>query len=581
MTNEKQHSPTVSVEERIQRLKMKRAAVMDLPPEKKRGEILSFAQPAALVHAFGEQDFLLLVEEVGPDDALELIALASDRQWEHLLDSRIWDGDRVDVTRMTRWFDRLFRTDARRTVRWLADERVELLELYLLRNIHIVIKDPERDDSELPDGFFTFDDTFYMQIPELASEADDDDPDLRPRFLRELLGRLAATDHLQLQRILLETIRILPAEVEEEEWRRRGFRMAEKGFLPFDEAIGIYQPMDPASLSERPPVRNSNGAGDTVRAPAPLYPVRLAVTGNLFSLALDRVAVPDRLESLQTEFAALCNRLVVADREPVRGREQLAGVVRKACGYLQLGLAQLWPEPSGPDPGQAVDLIQRHGLEALFRVGHGACLKLKWRAERWRDRSWFTATGLPLTFWDEAWTGVLGGLLIKKPLFYDNYRTGGTLYREFETMADLRGTETMLDRIIAVDDILSRMKVDMASTRDRTQLTWKCFLLTLWLRHCLGLAASPSALDMGQLRQAFDALWPGAATLDFNDQGVKRSFLSWLAEGTGLAPVAVSARIDSVLEALFGELSEEYGRVRKGDLDSRFLRHFLVSSPGR
>jgi len=41
--------------------------------------------------------------------------------------------------------------------------------------------------------------------------------------------------------VLLEATHVIPAETEEEELRWRNVRLAEKGFLAFDEAIGIYQ----------------------------------------------------------------------------------------------------------------------------------------------------------------------------------------------------------------------------------------------------------------------------------------------------------------------------------------------------
>ena len=48
----------------------------------------------------------------------------------------------------------------------------------------------------------------------------------------------------------------------------------------------------------------------------------------------------------------------------------------------------------------------------------------------------FAREDLPLTFWGETWLGGVGGLLLKRPLFYDNYRTG-KLYREFESIKEI------------------------------------------------------------------------------------------------------------------------------------------------
>ena len=58
--------------------------------------------------------------------------------------------------------------------------------------------------------------------------------------------------------------------------------------------------------------------------------------------------------------------------------------------------------------------------------------------------------------------GVIGGLLLKHPLFYDNYETG-VLYREFASYADIRKTETILNEIIAFDDLLAFIPVAVDS----------------------------------------------------------------------------------------------------------------------
>ena len=576
--------PTITVAQRIARVKAQRSAIMALPAEEKLNAILAFDQPAALVHAFAEQDFLLLVEEIGPDDALEIIALASDRQWEHLVDARIWLDDRINMVETTRWIDRLCRADATRTVAWLTRDKPELLELYLFRNINIIVREPDLEAGSMPDEYFTFDDTFYMEIPELPPRVvgESTDAKIRQELLRELLKRMVDQDHLLFQRILLEAIRVLPAEAEEEQYRQRSVRMAEKGFLPFEEAVGIYQAGDAHSLGQalpKSPIQNQKTDSPPT---APLYPAGRIPGDNGFARALSLIASPEAYAELQTEFAALCNRLIMADRRSIRSHDDLAQAVGKACGYLHLGLEELNTEDGTEDgaenPARNAALIEHHSLEQIFRVGYGRCLKLKWQAEKWRRQSWFARAGLPLTFWDEVWTGVLGGLFIKRPLFFDNYETGDTLYREFAGAADLGHTRTALARIEAMDAVLALLSPNLDRLQGvETLLTWKNLMLTGWIRHCLGLDETPSPVSADQLRSAFDRLWPHGGTADFDDETVKAGVLHWLSESTGLTSEALSGRIGQILEDLFVELSEEYGRIEKADLDARFIRHFLIA----
>ena len=569
--------PTQTVHQRIARLRERQRAILDLGPEEKLKAILNVDQPAALVHAFSEQDVLMMVEEIGPDSALEVIALASDRQWEHLVDASIWQGDRLDLVQTTRWFHRLCQADFRRTLRWLTREKSEFLELYLFRNINIIVREPDLEPAAMPEGYFSFDESFYMEIPDLPPRivGEPTDDALRQDLIRDLLSRMAADDHLMLQRILLETIRVLPAEAEEQEYRLRTVRMAEKGFLPFEEAVGLYQPLTPQRLEGKPAKLPVRGPKDSGALPVPLYPSGQLPPDNTFTRALVAVKNPETLAGLQTEFAALCNRLIIADQQRIKAVEDLTLGVKKACGYLHLGLEAL-----GADPAAMATRIQRHSLEDIFRVGYGRCLAIKGEAEKWLKTSWFAGAGLSLTFWDETWTGVLGGLFIKRPLFFDNGETGDTLYREFAHGADLEKTRTVLDRIRAMDAFLSGFPAALEKTAvGNAPLTWKNLLLTCWIRHVLGLEEAPATLAPGQLGQAFETLWPGKKRTDFKDETVKARFLAYLGHAAGMAQEAVSLQVGPVLEDLFSELCEEYDQIRKTDLDPRFIRHFLISGP--
>ena len=88
---------------RLRELSERRNLVLYLPPEKARDAILESPQPAALVHAIQEEDFYFLIHDIGLDDALELIGLASARQWDFLLDMSVWEKDRISLSAWTRW----------------------------------------------------------------------------------------------------------------------------------------------------------------------------------------------------------------------------------------------------------------------------------------------------------------------------------------------------------------------------------------------------------------------------------------------------------------------------------------------
>ncbi len=99
----------------------------------------------------------------------------------------------------------------------------------------------EEDDKELeiPEGFFTHDGVLYLQTH---------DPEFEP-FLRELTGAIAAVNLPAYRTLMSGLSSVIRSEMEEGMYRVRKLRLAENGFLPFEEAISIYSPLSPEQLT--------------------------------------------------------------------------------------------------------------------------------------------------------------------------------------------------------------------------------------------------------------------------------------------------------------------------------------------
>lgn len=566
---------------RIADLTRQRKELLTLPPEKTMQRILESTQPAALVHSFPEQDLFFLIHEIGAEDALPLLALASDRQWEYVLDIETWYRDRLEPAALTRWFDLLYRADARRALKWLTEQKTELLTLFLFNNIEVRVCEHDQDPSEFGEDFFTRDSVFYVRIagPLFASESELGDIERKNYrvFLTKLIQSLAAFDHVAYQALLLEAAAITPAESEEELYRLRNVRLAEKGFLPFEEAVGVYQPLTSRQLAGRNHTILPRTAAE-INVPAPLYPSGALESGSIFSGALAGIETEAVLEQLQTEFAGLCNRIIAADFAPVHSKDDLRAVVKKANGFLSIGLETLAAETEAN--GHSVSnlsaaLVQRHPLSDIFRVGYGRVLELKWRAQRWQDRSWFAGQGLSLTFWGEDWLGVLGGLLVKKPMFFDNY-VSGRMYRDFSTVDELRQAAAALDAVMACDHLLSLLAIPPKLLTARRFLIYKNLMLTLWALDRVGCIKKDRFLTRAEFRLFFEKLWQSNDRPRRVAEVTKQSFLSWLCGLSGMRSHEITDKLGSVLENLFLEIEEEYGQVDTADLDPRFIRLFLI-----
>ncbi len=295
---------------------------------------------------------------------------------------------------------------------------------------------------------------------------------------------------------------------------------------------------------------------------------------NLFTTSLKLIEIDDVLQQVQTEFAGLCNQIISADQKTIRDREELQNIVKKACGYISIGLERLTKKPL--DQNRTASLIQKFPLSRIFRVGYGLALELKWRAEEWRKKSWFEQKGLPLTFWGEEWLGVLGGLLIKRPMCYDNFRTG-VLYRNFTSFDDIRYAENILMSIIAFDNLLAMMEIQPEIPRfPDSLLTCKSLVLTLWARHYLGLPDELQPIELDRFKELFDNLWVRREKPRRISTSVKESFLNWLSGKTGMDAWEISQKMGQTLENLFHEIESEYKDVSANDLDPKYIYLFLI-----
>jgi hypothetical protein len=569
--------------ERFRTLRDKRRQLMALEPKEAMERILQDSQSLALVHSFPEQDFYFLIHDIGPEDAGPLLSLASNRQWEHLVDLETWQKDQIDIQAVSRWLDLLLAADPARFVNWFLNEKLEFVEFFLFQNIEVRVREHDQDPSEFGPGFFSLDGTYYIRfIDQPADGAENELAETqRKKFITRLAETLSNFDHRLYQGVLLEATHLIPAETEEECFRWRNVRLADKGFLPFDEAIGIYQPIKPQDLADQSAKIIPSDQDPTSLFPVPQYPIRMLSGDDHFSRGLTAIDSENALSHIQTEFANLCNQIIVADHKTIRERDQLRDIVKKACGYISIGLERMSKEKIKVDPRQTAALITRYPLSQIFRVGFGIALNLKWKAEKWLDQCWYARNGLKLTFWGEQWLGVLGGLLIKKPLYYDNYKSG-VLYREFDSLEDVRTTEDAFSQIKALDDLLSMMSIDIDLPSAYGFLTYKNLILTLWARHFLKLPVDKlKPIGKNEFKPFFEQLLPGP-TADGRaqkrkvPQKMKQNILDWLAADTGLKDFEITARLGQTLENLFEEIESELDRVAAKDLDPRYVQLFLL-----
>ena len=574
----------------IARQELKRQAlrgeILFSESEKALDLILEAPSPATLIQSFPDQDLYYLMHKIGVHDFTPVLALANSKQWEYILDVEVWDDDRLDPEMMGRAFAQLFKADPQRLLRWAITEKPDFLEFFLFHNIRVVVREHDEVPPSDFEDYITLDDKFYFRFPDKAREGDDDSPpetapgesapfEDTPELIENMLKSLAQMDLSVFHGLLLETTALLPAETEEEQFRLKNLRLAEKGFQPTHEAIGIYQPVRAAGLRKRPGDLLQDQAHDPEIPMPPQFFTQFVKGETLFAAALARVKESDIPLELQTELAALINKIISADRIKIRQRESIEKTMEKATAFLSLGLEILLDGDTGAEA--AARLLRTYFLEDIFRTGSRAGIRLKTRAKNWYRDSFMEKNNLPLSFLGEAYLGVIGGLLIERPMFFSNY-ADKELYRHFTTLNDIHSTERVLEEIISLDGFLADLPIDMASFSHGV-LTYKSIILTLWTRNRIG---NPGTPELSLAPVPMDRFIPFFADLFHGDREIPEDRAKdlglWAAEASDRNEADLSPALQAVLYSLIRELEEEYGHVSQENLDPRFMPHFLLKA---
>jgi hypothetical protein len=572
-----------NLQQKEMKLRTVRHDILVSDSEKALDLILDAPSPATLIQSFPDQDLYYLLHKIGPYDFIPVLSMATSEQWEYILDIDVWETDRLDLDLMTKTFDLLFQADPQRLLRWVIKEKPDFFEFYLFKQMEVFVREHDDLPPEDFDDYITLDEKFYFRFPDKPVDNGDEDDSPKATdtgdagdLIEKMLNAVAQMDLSVFHGLLLETKAILPAEIEEEQFRLKTLRLAEKGFLPTHEAMGIYQPTRLSSLRKRPKDTDFKPAPFDPDFPLPPQFFSQFIEGeDLFVKSLEFFD-PDFILCLESELAALINKIISADKIKLQSKEDLERAILKACDYLNLGLEVILKQDLKPE--RARDIIQDYFLEDIFRTGSRAGIKLKAKALNWFKHSFMNTNSLPLSFLGEDFLGIIGGLFLDRPLYYDNYASG-VAYRNFKALSDILSTDRTLGQIIALDTVLGKLSVDIKSFEEGI-LTYKTLILTLWAKDRLHEAATLEPIDTELFKRFFTALFSTSKT-DETHHIPLNDLMIWTCEATGMAETDLPEQFLEVLTDLIHELEAEYGSVTPGNIDPRFIPHFLLQKKKR
>ncbi|MEA3471638.1 MAG: DUF6178 family protein, partial [Thermodesulfobacteriota bacterium] len=374
--------------------------------------------------------------------------------------------------------------------------------------------------------------------------------------------------------LIEEVASIIPAEIEEDMYRQRATRLAEKGFLPFDEASAVFSPLDPGVLKagKTLPPRFTQ-TDEEIRSSVPVLPLLNAGAENILARTLSDTDDSSLIDRARLEFAGLCNRITAAEGLGDLDLDILREKCRKAGGYINIALEKL----SGTDVRHAEELIKENSLESIFRVGFGCALKLKWKAESWIDKSWFRSLGFDTQFWGTSWGMILKGLIGEKPLFYTGLEKKE--YRGFEKLPEINAAEDMLDHVMVLDDFLRHLHENHEYDRslyEEKNLEFYSLIFSFWARLILNLKPGLSGLSIEEAKAFFEKLREGEDKPPYKMEGFDERFIADISQ---YAPELKKERREvfrDTMSQLWRKFHEEYESVPTEAIDTRYSGFLLI-----
>ena len=531
--------------------------------------ILAQKDPRQFIQQLPSDDFFWLIKKVGDDDCLPLLELASEDQWQHVLDLEIWQKDRLHLEQVSRWIGKLEDADAGRLVKWFFGEGQAVAYYLLYKSVQVLVKQEDDDILDLPDGFFTLDGVFYVKVIDKK----------RKEAIENILRTMSHEDLDIYHSFLLGLSGVLPSELEEGMYRQRNIRLAEHGFLPFEEALAVYAPLRPEKLVfeelEETAGHHVIINGET-RELAPVSPLYHARDQNLWTTVSSKITDDLFLDRIRLEFGGLCNQIFSADGVLENELEALIKTCRKAAGYLNLALEKL----CGSDISSAERLVKNNSLVSIFRVGFGLALALKWEAEGWLKKSWFHGQGLDFSFWGHEWGDTLAGLAGNKPRLYAGFKDGEE-YRDFQGLSELDDCNRLLKRVMALDKLMERLEelypLNVKKIKD-SQSTFHPLLFNLFARKLLKLKPGFSGISSRQAKRFFGHLRADSRKPPYQMPGFEEVFVRDILGYTDHLEAGSVAVLKDVLSLIWREFSEEVEWVSQKNLDEKFQRFLWITS---
>lgn len=534
-------------------------ATLASPRAAKRVDALISADNAKeVVQALTVTDLYHLINEVGLDDCVELVGLCSSEQVQGCVDMEIWDRDLPQIEAFLPWLAVLREAGFEHFGEIWAGLDPELAALTLSRLTLIYDKslDEEVPDEEERDYFET-PDTFFQVVLTSVDENHD-------KLVHAIIEDLYRADMVLAQHTLMAARSEPVAELEESSYRWRSGRMADQGYVEFYEALEVFRPLDPATVTIGEGSRDGIPAApssdkEPIVSELPVPMLEQVIGRSFLAKCLQGIDDTKELERLQGSLLFVVNRVMSAGRLNPGDRDALELAALHAMSSVALGLEHI----SGGELDAGVQTLQSVSLTRLHRVGYTLTLRVARFAKMIAPQA-LTA--------GEPSIQVLEALLGKRPFFPVVLEEAGSAQvRPIESRKDIATIAEHL-RILALRTaIATALDVDLLALAQKEEPRPQLddFARTALLHATLGddIATTPlTAADLGRFRS--DTLQDGAMSPDTRRDAYDKLLAVLDAAGVSEARDALPKLVDS----WFDELDQTFaGLPLDKPIEAKFL----------
>ncbi|MDC0671841.1 DUF6178 family protein [Nannocystis radixulma] len=323
--------------------------------------------------------FVQIARGLREEDRLDLLLPhASPEQLTALLDLDGWSRDRIAVDKARAWLVAIADAYAaagkpRGQLRNIIEDMdPEMWTMALLPGTAVYELDPD-DVEQREQALAAVDALFSYETPDGGFIVAVPDNDLGHRVIH-VLERVYADDLQTGHRLSLSLRGAMPAQLEEDLLRWRSGRLADLGFVEWEEAMKLFRPLDAKSAREAAvPAAPAAVVGEALLVAFP------SATSGLLRRVLGGLGAGEQGVRAR-EFALLVNELMSAQRSEPGDAKAQERAFHQAEATVSLGLEVLLAGLGLPAPEVDAFLAGRIaalGLRGVFRVGYGPLATLR------------------------------------------------------------------------------------------------------------------------------------------------------------------------------------------------------------